>query len=271
MYDAFVGYLDLHTKSTFHNYNDCKQTFKNIIFNCLFEISRQYKNDTNIYFYNNKLNECLEAQYAANIPYSAELQQILHEASTIDLPENKKLKFTELMEQRSQKNSTNYNMSDMGDSNFDCLLIFFETVTLLDPSIITKIYYKSSSNDPDRNNPLKPFFDLNYYDCIIYIEKGTQTNRNIFSKSFFQIESEFNNNLSMLYEINSIIVPCGNHVVAFNTEMCGTVKKYFYYNNMVAQSKVTIIATDVLDNKLLTIGGCNNATIIATKKTLTNT
>ena len=268
LYDAFVGYLDLHTKSTFHSYNDCKQRFKNSIFNCLFKISREYKNDTNMDLYNNKLNECLEGQFNANIPYDQEYHTLVNIAARLPVGTNldvvQRARFNELAADKANKNSTNYTFENMGDSNIDCLFNFFELVPLLISSITSKIYYKSSnSNYPNSTNPvpLKPFFELNYYDCIIYVQ-----NQSIFSKTFYEIESDFNNNLSTLYEINSIIVPCGNHVVAFNTEMCANVQKYFFYNNMGNRSKVEIAGNVTLSRILSRISDCYNATIIATKK-----
>ena len=65
LYDAFVGYLNLHNESNHNNYSICKQKYINIIYNCLHEISVQYKND-NTHFYNNTLFNCLQQNYLTN-------------------------------------------------------------------------------------------------------------------------------------------------------------------------------------------------------------
>ena len=244
LYDVFVGYLDLHGKSNNNNYQLCKQKYKNSIYNCLFEISTAYRNDLNddTTIYNNKLNNRLKE----DLNQAMLLRMNPEELSII--PENER------------------SLQDLSSSNIDSLLYFFELVTLLFPEINTKIYYKYSSNYPDRNGIiqklLKPFFDTNYYDCIIYLKK-----EETFTKSFSRIELEFNENISNNYEINSIIVPCGSHVVAFNTEMCNGTKKYFYYNNTNTQKKTEIQANVILNDILKNIL-CLNATIIATKKTI---
>ena len=243
LYDAFKGYLDLHGKSNDNNYQLCKQKYKNSIYNCLFEISTAYRNDLSddTTIYNNKLNDRLKLDLNEGMLFRMSATELRI------IPENKR------------------SLPNLSTSNLDSLLYFFELVTLLFPNINTKIYYKYSSNYPDRNGiiqkHLKPFFDTNYYDCIIYIKK-----EETFTKSFFQIESEFNRHKSNNYEINSIIVPCAAHVVAFNTEMCNGTKKYFYYNNTNTQKKTEIQANVILNN-ILNNRSCLNATIIATKKT----
>lgn len=87
LYDAFVGYLNLHNESNNNNYSICKQKYINIIYNCLHEIAVQYKNDntqsSTINFYNNTLFDCLQK-------YSLEKEE------------------------------------NMSTSNFQCLFFFFE-------------------------------------------------------------------------------------------------------------------------------------------------
>ena len=70
LYDAFVGYLNLHNESNNNNYSICKQKYINIIYNCLHEIAVQYKNDntqsSTINLYNNTLFNCLQQNYLTN-------------------------------------------------------------------------------------------------------------------------------------------------------------------------------------------------------------
>ena len=49
--------------------------------------------------------------------------------------------------------------------------------------------------------------------------------------------------------------------------MCGNDKKYFYYDNQKQIQKIEIGANVILNNELTNISNCENATIIATKKT----